>query len=44
MLKDTNLNISAICERVGYSDHKYFSKTFTRETGLKPNQYRKLYS
>lgn len=44
LLKDTNLNISVICERVGYSDHKYFSKTFTRLTGLKPNQYRKLYS
>ncbi|MDD7079063.1 MAG: AraC family transcriptional regulator, partial [Lachnospiraceae bacterium] len=27
-----------------YSDSKYFTKTFTRETGLKPNQYRKLYS
>lgn len=44
LLKDTNLNVSVICERVGYSDHKYFSKTFLRETGLKPNQYRKLYS
>ncbi|MDO4321369.1 MAG: response regulator [Lachnospiraceae bacterium] len=44
MLRDTNLNISEICERVGYSDSKYFTKTFTREAGLKPNQYRKLYS
>ena len=44
MLKDTNLSVAAICEQVGYSDSKYFTKTFTRETGLKPNQYRKLYS
>ena len=44
LLKDTNLNIAAICEKVGYSDSKHFTKTFMRETGLKPNQYRKLYS
>lgn len=44
MLRDTNLNINVICERVGYCDSKYFSKVFTKETGLKPNQYRKLYS
>ncbi len=44
MLKDTNLSVAAICEKVGYSDNKHFSKTFMRETGLRPNQYRKLYS
>ena len=44
MLRDTNLNVSVICEKVGYSDSKHFSRTFLRETGLKPNQYRKLYA
>lgn len=44
MLRDTNLNIATICEKVGYSDSKHFAKTFMKETGLKPNQYRKLYS
>jgi two-component system response regulator YesN len=44
MLRDTDLNVSEICEKVGYSDSKYFTKTFTREAGLKPNQYRKLYA
>lgn len=44
MLRDTNLNIATICEKVGYSDSKYFAKTFMKEAGLKPNQYRKLYS
>lgn len=44
LLKETNLNIASICEMVGYSDSKHFTKTFMRENGLKPNQYRKLYS
>ncbi len=44
LLKETNQNISVICEQVGYSDVKHFTKMFTKYTGLKPNQYRKLYS
>lgn len=44
LLKDTKLNVAAICEEVGYSDVKYFTKGFTKYTGLKPNEYRKLYS
>lgn len=44
LLKETNLNVAAICEAVGYSDVKYFTKGFTKYTGLKPNEYRKLYS
>lgn len=44
LLRETNLNISAVCEQVGYSDLKYFTKNFKRCTGIKPNEYRKLYS
>lgn len=44
MLKETNLNVSTICEEVGYSDVKHFTKSFTKYTGLKPNEYRKIYS
>lgn len=44
LLKETRLNVADICGKVGYSDSKYFTKMFARETGLKPNQYRKLYS
>ncbi len=44
LLKETNKSIAAICEEVGYSDLKYFTKSFKRFTGLKPNEYRKLYS
>ena len=44
MLKETNETISAICQEVGYSDTNYFVKCFQKYTGLKPNQYRKVYS
>lgn len=44
LLKGGNKNIASICEEVGYSDVKYFTKSFRKYTGLKPNEYRKLYS
>lgn len=44
VLKETNFSIAVICEQVGYSDVKYFNKIFKKYTGLKPNEYRKLYS
>lgn len=44
LLKETNLSIAVICEQVGYSDIKHFTKIFTKNSGLKPNEYRKLYS
>lgn len=44
LLKETNMSVASICEEVGYSDVKYFTKGFTKYTGLKPNEYRKLYS
>lgn len=44
LLKETNLSIADICESVGYSDLKHFTKSFKKYTGLKPNEFRKLYS
>lgn len=44
LLCDTNENIETICREVGYSDVKYFTKGFARYTGLKPAEYRKIYS
>ncbi len=44
LLKDTNYSVMVICENVGYSDIKHFTKTFVKHTNLKPNEYRKLYS
>lgn len=44
LLRETNLNISTICEEVGYVDLKSFTKCFKKNAGVKPNEYRKLYS
>lgn len=44
LLKETNLSVTSICENVGYSDVKYFTKSFIKHTGLKPGEYRKIYS
>lgn len=43
LLAQTNLSVSEICTQVGYSDLKYFTQTFRKETNLSPGQYRKLY-
>lgn len=43
LLRDTNLPVAEICERVGYSDLKHFTATFKKTTSLNPGQYRKLY-
>lgn len=44
LLRESSLSIASICEQVGYSDLKYFAKNFKKCTGVKPNEYRKLYS
>lgn len=44
LLRETGIPVAVVCEHVGYSDVKYFTKAFIKYTGLKPNEYRKLYS
>lgn len=44
LLKETNDTVAAICEDVGYNDLKNFTKNFRTYTGLRPNEYRKIYS
>ena len=43
MLIETDYSIADIAEQVGYIDVKYFSKTFKKNVGLNPQQYRKLH-
>ena len=43
LLRETNMPVSEICERVGYSDRKHFTHTFHKTAGLNPAEYRKLY-
>ena len=42
LLRDTGLPIIEICERTGFSDISYFSKTFKKEINYTPSEYRKL--
>ncbi|MGI5971520.1 MAG: helix-turn-helix domain-containing protein [Oscillospiraceae bacterium] len=44
LLRDTTLTVNQIAEKIGYSDSKYFSKLFVKVVGVKPSEYRKLYS
>lgn len=44
MLVESNMSISEISEKCGYQDSRYFSKQFSKQIGLKPSEYRKLYS
>lgn len=43
LLRETNLPVAEICEKVGYSDRKHFTHTFHKAAGLNPAEYRKLY-
>lgn len=43
MLTHTNMGIADIAVACGYSDVKYFSKLFKRNTSITPSEFRKLY-
>jgi len=44
LLAETTESVKSISVSVGYPDQKYFSKLFRKITGIKPSEYRKLYS
>lgn len=44
LLVETNKSVGVIAEESGYQDARYFSKQFLKQIGLKPSEYRKLYS
>jgi len=41
MLRETDLKINEIAERVGYQ-HSYFNRIFKRQEGVTPSQYREM--
>jgi len=44
LLRDSDLSINEIADKVGYGEQRYFSKLFKKSVGIKPTEYRKLYS
>lgn len=42
LLETTNLKMAEVCELVGYTDTKYFSKLFEKLAGCKPSEYKSL--
>ncbi|MGI6069228.1 MAG: response regulator transcription factor [Blautia sp.] len=44
LLEEGRLNVSEVGWAVGYKDQKYFSRLFYKLVGIKPSEYRKLYS
>lgn len=43
-LKESNLSIYEIAEKVGYGNGKYFSQVFQKIVGISPSIYRKLHT
>ncbi len=43
LLRQGEATISEISDRVGYSDHSYFTKVFKKLTGMSPSRYRRQY-
>ena len=43
LLRDTNMPVSEVCEKVGYNDRKHFTHTFHKITGVNPAEFRRLY-
>ena len=43
MLRDTNLSISCICEKLGYTNRSFFYRLFEERYKMKPTEYRKQY-
>lgn len=41
LLKEENCTIAEAAEKIGYRTSQYFSKVFTREVGMKPQEYKK---
>lgn len=44
MLRETTIPISLIAVKVGYTNFSYFSQVFKRQTGLSPQDYRKMHT
>ena len=44
LLRTTDLGVAEISEKVGYADARHFTSIFKKLTGIKPTEFRKLYT
>ena len=40
LIQDPNINVTEVAYRCGFSDPKYFSKCFKKDTGVNPSEYK----
>ena len=40
LLTGTDLSMKEICSEIGYADPNYFSRSFKKNTGLTPTEYK----
>ena len=43
MLRESNLSVTQIADKLSFNSPNYFSKTFKKLTGFTPLQYKKLH-
>jgi AraC family L-rhamnose operon regulatory protein RhaS len=44
LLRDTELSVEEICDRTGFHDISYFSKSFKKKINHTPSEYRRIYN
>ena len=44
LLIDMNMTLSRVAEQCGFTDEKYFLRTFKKITGMTPTQYRHAFA
>lgn len=44
LLRKTTMSVADIAIKTGYQDVKYFTKLFRRKMGIRPSEYRRIYS
>ena len=40
LLRETDLSVSEVCYRVGFSSPSYFTKCFSKQFGIKPTEWK----
>ena len=44
LLRDISIPVKDVCARSGYEDPHYFARSFKKQTGMTPSEYRNLHN